>query len=288
MQIKVLTSVEEARSIVDDVAVLFRICFDRELDHQRWAQYYFLNPYGDPLITLGYSDDGVLIGHSGMVAQKLLANDGTEYPYCLSISLMVAPQHRGFANFYKLFSAAISAARSRGVPFLLSFPNANSFLVLKHSFGWRELVESELYDWQPDQPPLPTASILPLERFRLGDEIVHPSDATYYQWRSYASPYQAELVNDRLAIIYKLPDDGTLTVLDLQTEWPDCSSRDLGALVTHTGAKRVRMSGVHARAAGFDLANITRCSDYRLRLCYLPLTSDPPPMRFSLLLSDIF
>lgn len=148
MQIKVIDSVEEARSIIDDVATLFRTCFHRELDRRRWAQYYFLNPYGAPLVTLAYNDDGVLIGHSGMIAQKLLANNGTEYPYCLSISLMVDPQHReGFSTFYELFGAATNAASDRGVPFMLAFPNANSFLLLKHGFGWRELVESKLYDW---------------------------------------------------------------------------------------------------------------------------------------------
>lgn len=289
MQVQVIASVEEARSVIDDVAALFRTCFNRELDRRRWAQYYFQNPYGAPIVTLGYHHDGRLIAHSGMIPQKLLASDGSEYDYCLSISLMVDPHHReGFTTFYKLFKAATEAAREREVPFLLAFPNANSYLLLKHGFAWRDLVESKLYDWQPDRALKPATSVVPLERFRLGDEIGHPFDDTYRQWRSYACAYRAELVNDRMAIIYKLLDDGILTVLDVQTEQPEAGAHDLGALVAHTGAAKVRMCGVHAQAAGFDVATLAQHGDYRLRLCYAPLTNDPPPMRFSLLLSDVF
>jgi len=289
MRIEILHSVEEARAILDEAANLFRVCFNRELDRRRWSQLYFLNPYGPPLVTLGYSDEGELIGHSGMIPQKLVDASGREYDYSLSISLMVDPRRReGFATFYTLFSAATSAARERGVPFLLAFPNANSYLLIKHGFGWRDLVESRLYDWCPEQPGPTTASVVALERFRLGDEIGHPFDATYRQWRSYDCPYRAEVVNDRLALIYKLADDGILTVLDAQTDHPDSVTHDLGALLAHTGATRVRMSGVHARALGFDLATLSQHGDYRLRLCYAPLTAEPPTMRFSLLLSDVF
>lgn len=289
MQIRVIDTVEEARAINEDVATLFRTCFNRELDRRRWAQYYFLNPYGAPLVALSYNDDGVLVGHSGMIPQRLLASDGTGYDYCLSISLMVDPQHReGFKTFYDLFTAATNAARDRGVPFLLAFPNANSYLLLKHGFAWRDLVDTRLYDWQPDQTLCQSGPRVPLERFRLGDEIGHPYDATYREWRSHACPYHAELVNDRMAIIYKLLDDGILTVLDVQTTRPEHAADDLGTLVAATGAAKLRMSGVHAQALGFDLATLTRHGDYRLRLCYTPLITDPPPLRFSLLLSDVF
>jgi len=289
MRIEILHSVEEARAILEEAAALFRVCFNRELDRRRWSQLYFLNPYGPPLVTLGYSDAGELIGYSGMIPQKLLGADGQEYDYSLSISLMVDPRRReGFATFYSLFSAATTAARERGVPFLLAFPNANSYLLIKHGFGWRDLVETRLYDWQPEQPELSAATVTPLERFRLGDEIGHPFDATYRQWRSYDCPYRADLVNNRLALIYKLTDDGILTILDAQTDRPDRVARDLGALLAHTGAARARMSGVHAQALGFDLAALSQHGDYRLRLCYAPLTAEPPTMRFSLLLSDVF
>ncbi len=289
MRIEVLHSIEAARAILDEAAALFRVCFNRELDRRRWSQLYFLNPYGPPLVTLAYNDAGELIGHSGMIPQKLVDADGREYDYSLSISLMVDPRRReGFATFYSLFSAATAAARERGVPFLLAFPNANSYLLIKHGFGWRDLVETRLYDWHPERSVPSTATVTPLERFRLGDEIGHPFDATYRQWRSYDCPYRAELVNGRLALIYKLADDKILTILDAQTDDPDSAAQDLGALLGQTGAARVRMSGVHAQALGFDLATLSQHGDYRLRLCYAPLIAEPPTMRFSLLLSDVF
>ncbi|MCS6880182.1 MAG: GNAT family N-acetyltransferase [Oscillochloridaceae bacterium] len=289
MRIEVLHSVEAARAILDEAAALFRVCFNRELDRRRWSQLYFLNPYGPPLVTLAYNEAGELIGHSGMIPQKLVDAGGREYDYSLSISLMVDPRHReGFATFYSLFSAATAAARERGVPFLLAFPNANSYLLIKHGFGWRDLVESRLYDWHPHPSAPSSVMVTPLERFRLGDEIGHPFDATYRQWRSYDCPYRAELVNDRLALIYKLTDDRILTVLDAQTDYPESAAHDLGALLAHSGATRARMSGVHAQALGFDLATLRLHGDYRLRLCYAPLSAQPPTMRFSLLLSDVF
>jgi hypothetical protein len=288
MHISLLTTVEEARAVYGEVAALFQRCFQRELDHERWAQYYFHNPYGAPLVTLARNQAGELIGHSGMIAQQLVDRHGVTYPYCLSISLMIDPQYReGFATFYTLFGAATQAAQERQVPFLLAFPNANSFLLLRHGFGWRELCESGLFNWQPNLTK-PPETLRPLERFRLGDEVNHPSDATYRQWRSLACTYHAELVNERTAVIYKLLGDGVLNVLDLYSEAPEYGAADLAALAVHTGTIMVRLSGVHARAAGLHEQALHPHSDYRLRLCYAPLNRHPPRPRFSLLLSDVF
>lgn len=288
MQIKIISSTAEARAVVDDVALLFRHCFARELDLQRWSQLYFYNPYGDPVIALGYDED-TLIGYSGMVPQQLLGRYGESYPYWLSISLMLHPQYReGFASFYELFGSITNAAKERKIPFLLAFPNANSFLLLKHCFGWKLLHETELYNWQPDPAATPQAQVIPLIRFRLSDEIGHPFDDLYRWWRNLSGPYNAELINGRLSIIYKIIDPHTLMVIDIMTDDPELVAYDLGALMRHTGTEQLRISGVHARMVGLSKDQLERHTDYTLRLCYAPLISDPPPLRFSLLLSDVF
>jgi hypothetical protein len=288
MQISLLTSVEEARAVYGEVAALFQRCFQRELDRERWAQYYFHNPYGAPLVTLARNQAGELIGHSGMIAQQLVDRHGKIYPYCLSISLMIDPQHReGFTTFYTLFGAATRAAQEREVPFLLAFPNANSFLLLRHGFGWRELFESGLFNWQPASVS-PPETLRPLACFGLGDEVSHPCDDTYRQWRSRACTYHSELVNERTAVIYKLLEDGVLNILDVQAEQPAEGAHDLAALASHTGALMIRLSGIHARAAGLPEHALRQHSDYRLRLCYVPLMRHSPRPRFSLLLSDVF
>jgi len=289
MQISILTSVEQARAVYPEVAALFRTCFQRDPDTKRWAQYYFLNPYGDPLVTLARNSEGTLIGHSGMIPQQLVDRNGESYPYCLSISLMVDPRHReGFTTFYTLFGAATNAAHDRNVPFLLAFPNATSFLLLKHGFGWRELAESGLYDWKPAPLDATDTLIEPLERFRLGNESGHPEDATYRSWRNLSGPYRVELINQRLEVIYRRTADQLLTILDLNTEHPEHAPDDLRALAARHGATTIRISGIHAQAAGLRESQLIPHGDYRLRLCYAPLTRHPPQPRFSLLLSDVF
>ncbi|MBX0331336.1 GNAT family N-acetyltransferase [Oscillochloris sp. ZM17-4] len=291
MKVKLIASAAEARAALGDVTALFQSAFGRELDMRSWSDYYFENPYGDPIVALGYSDD-MLVGHYALVPQKLVDRAGQGYPYYLGISLMLHPQYRkGFLAFYELMNTALGAARARELPFLLTFPNANSFQLIEHGFKWQMMVETGLYNWRPDRPDQEWAQVVPLGSFGLSgrpDELDHPCDATYREWRSHAIPYMAELVNGRLEIIYKLLDGHLLMVLDAHTAQPELGAHDLGALLAYTGARQARMSGVHASAIGLDPATMERHTDYSVRMYSLPIASEVPKLRFGLLLSDIF
>jgi GNAT superfamily N-acetyltransferase len=287
MRVTLVRSATEAEGAFAAIERLFHSTFGYRPDKIAWSRFYFVNPYGDAIVALGWNGDQP-VGHHALVPHILTDGSGKVYRYHLAMSLMVHPDYRGFPAFHRLVSATTEAARAEGTPFILGFPNKNSHALFQRAFGWKTLIETELYNWRPATPTGSPHSIVALPYLRLTDEAGPPCDATYRQWRSLACPYYAELVNGRLAVIYKIERDDTLTVLDVLTACPEESANDLGMLLTYTGVRQVRLTGVHARMIGLNPAMMERHTDYRLRMCYAPLRDHPPPMRFSLLLSDVF
>ncbi|MCS6939375.1 MAG: GNAT family N-acetyltransferase [Roseiflexus sp.] len=287
MHVTLIRSAREAESVYEAVERLFHDTFGYRPNKIAWSRFYFVNPYGDAIVALGWNGDQ-LVGHHALVPHVLTDSRGKVYRYYLAMSLMLHPDYRGFPAFYRMVSATTEAARAEGAAFILGFPNKNSYALFQRAFGWKTLVETELYNWRPAAPAGPLHSIAALPHLRLTNEAGPPCDETYRQWRSLACPYHAELVNGRFAVIYKIERDDTLTVLDALTECPEATADDLGALAAYASVRQVRMTGVHARMIGLDPATMERHTDYRLRMCYAPLTDHPPAMRFSLLLSDVF
>lgn len=287
MDITLITTTEAARAAFGAVAELFEQTYGYRPHEPSWARFYFANPYGEPLVALGYQA-GRLVGHHALAPQLLVGPDGRHYPYYLSMSLMLHPEHRGLPPFHQLVSATTEAARARQAPFLLGFPNGNSHALFQRSFGWQTLLETGLYTWRPAAPLLAPTRVEVLATLRLSNAITPPGDASYREWRSRTCAYTAVQVEGRLAAIYKLAEDGTLTLLDVLTEQPEYAARDLGALMLWAAARQVRLTGVHALALGLDPDQLEQHNDYRLRMSYLALEEPPPALRFSLLLSDVF
>lgn len=287
MDIDLITTTKAARAAFGSVAELFEQTYGYRPHEPHWARFYFANPYGEPIVALGYQA-GRLVGHHALAPQLLAGPDGRHYPYYLSMSLMLHPEHRGLPPFHQLVSATTEAAKARRAPFLLGFPNGNSHALFQRSFGWQTLLETGLYTWRPDGPLLTTARIEVLAALRLSNELGPPGDATYREWRSRACAYTAVRIEERLTAIYKLAEDGTLTLLDVLSEQPEYAAHDLGALMLWAAARQVCLTGVHALALGFDPAQLERHNDYRLRMCYVALAEPPPALRFSLLLTDVF
>lgn len=287
MQIELCTSSAAARIVYPEAAKLYARIYGYPPDLQQWSRFYFANPYGDPLVALGYHD-GHLIGHQALVPQQLVDDEGQISSYYLAISLLVDPAYRGLQHFLQLVGATTTAARERGAQFLLGFPNANSFALFQRCFGWRPLHETRLYNWRPSRHYAQPAAITALTTWRISKATGHPFDPVYRTWRSQACAYFTEQVNGRLSVVYKLPADRTLTVLDAATDQPAHGPADLAALLAHSGATQVRLTGIHAAAIGLDPAQLELHSDYVLRFSYAPLLTEPPPLRFSLLLSDVF
>lgn len=287
MKVTLIRSAHEAEAVFGDVDRLFQRVFGYCPDRKAWSRFYFVNPYGDAIVALGWSGE-LLVGHQALVPHAITDSSGREYRYYLAMSLMLHPDHRGFPAFYRLVATTTAAARQEGASFLLGFPNSNSYALFQRAFGWKTLLETELYNWYPATSVDPPRSVVSLPYFRLTDEAGPPRDETYRCWRSLELLYDAERINGRLAVIYKIERDGTLTLLDALTDAPQHTADDLAALLTYTDARRVRMTGVHARMIGLDPSSMERHTDYRLRMCYAPIMADPPPLRFSLLLSDVF
>ncbi len=287
MRVTLIHSAREAEAVFDAVERLFQSTFGYSPNKTAWSRFYFVNPYGDAIAALGWSGDQ-LVGHHALVPHVVTDAQGKTYRYYLAMSLMLHPEHRSFPAFHRLVATTTDAARRAEASFILGFPNSNSYALFQRTFGWKTLIETELYNWRPHAPASLAPDIETLPCLRLTDEAGPPCDEAYRRWRSLACPYNAERVNRRLAVIYKIEHDNTLTLLDALTDDPARSADDLGALLTHTGAYRVRMTGVHARMIGLDPAMMERHTDYRLRMCYAPLMEHPPSIRFSLLLSDVF
>jgi GNAT superfamily N-acetyltransferase len=208
------------------------------------ARFYFVNPYGDAIVALGWSGD-LLVGHQALVPHALTDGYGGEYRYYLAMSLMLHPDHRGFPAFHRLVATTTAVARQEGAPFILGFPNGNSYALFQRAFGWKTLLETELYNWHPATPAAPPRSITPLPHLRLTDEAGPPCDETYRQWRSLELPYYAERVNGQLAVIYKIDRNGTLTLLDASTDAPQRH----GGRSCRVADIRWRTPGAHDRCA---------------------------------------
>jgi GNAT superfamily N-acetyltransferase len=139
---------------------LFQRVFGYRLDRRAWARFYFVNPYGDAIVALGWSGD-LLVGHQALVPHALTDGYGGEYRYYLAMSLMLHPDHRGFPAFHRLVATTTAVARQEGAPFILGFPNGNSYALFQRAFGWKTLLETELYNWNPATPAAPPRSITP-------------------------------------------------------------------------------------------------------------------------------
>lgn len=290
METIIVRSVEEARSVCPQVAELFTTVFNRPFPDCLWEQYYFDNPYGPPSATLLYRD-GMLIGHHALVPQRLSDDRHGDKSYHLSVSLMLHPNWRGMQAFHRLVSDTMQAARELGTPFVLGFPNANSFVPLQRFFGWNLIQETPLYNWILPAGPHKAVQISEDVHFTTGERLSPPyQDAIYWDWRTKCGDYGRCHINDDLSIVYSLQGDGVLTLLDVgvRSAYRTLVSAELACFASSTGATVLRLSGYHADQLMLDPSWLTPHESYKLRLCIAPLSDASTEVQFSLMLSDVF
>jgi GNAT superfamily N-acetyltransferase len=113
MKVTLIRSARDAEAVFDDVERLFQRVFGYRLDRRAWARFYFVNPYGDAIVALGWSGD-LLVGHQALVPHAITDGHGREYRYYLAMSLMLHPDHRGFPAFHRLVATTTAVARQEG------------------------------------------------------------------------------------------------------------------------------------------------------------------------------
>jgi hypothetical protein len=283
---RILRSSEECRAVLPEVAKLFSTVFLRPLPLPRWEQFYFRNPYGEPLVILGY-DGGELIAHHALIPQILARGADEVLPYMLAISTMIDYRYRDLTVFFRIVDALHKGASAMAVPFIFGFPNAKSLVPFK-AFHYKPLFESPLCSWAPKTDGAPE-HVEPIQALSAPTtEWSYPADPAYWAWRGHPLPLRRARVNGVLEVAYKGPEDGILTVLDLAASESVAANRALAALARRDGAAVVRLTKYHAGQAGVPASELVPHGNYTVRLTCHELTRPVPQIRFSLLLSDIF
>ena len=270
---------------VGAVAGLFEAAFRRDFPRDVWDQYYFANPYGDPIVSLAYSGS-TLAAHQALGPCVASHHDAT-VAYRLSISTMVHPAHRSMPVFVALFENVHREAQRQEAGFILGFPNANLHVPLKRCFRYQTVVESPLLNWTP--PKTDPASVVPDPAFGrpAAGTMSLPATPEFWSWRTRFNQARAVVANGRFRVTYTLLPGGTLNVLSLDpTE--QATPLDLAGLAAAECCREVRITGHHASALGIPEAELTSHENYCVRMTAKPLGQAPPPMQFNLLFCDIF
>lgn len=286
-----MTSVEVVRSAAaygpwrPAVAELFSKSFQRPFPEKAWDLYYRDNPYGEVIAAIALSGDKV-VGHHAFIPQVLTRGDGQVLRYLQSISLMTDPGHRNV--FLKLVAASHTAAMKSDADFILSFNNPHGARPLRELFGHQPIVETPLLTWTPQSMAYATTlRISPAEKRAYGDEFTHPWCAQYWNWRTSLNGAKAVRLNDRTQLTYKISED-VITVLDLETGDQLSARDDLTSFSFHLDAPHFRISAYHAELIETFSNELVSHEDYVLRFYGRKLRRPVPPIRFSLLLSDVF
>jgi len=269
-----------------NVALLFTTVFHRKFPGDGWRQWYLENPYGEPLVALGYCGER-LVGHHALIPQNLECG-GTAKRYYLSMSTMVHPAYRGSGAFIQMVDMLHEEALEARAPFILAFPNATSAPLFEKVFGYSPILHTELCNWMY---PWPLARIdgdtdpPPEEEIGLH---TYPTDQKYWSWRTERTRARRPHVGESLDIVYKVIEPGTLMVLDVRVGRRQGSAADLAQFADSLGLTAIRLTRYHASALDIPDTSLTPHEGYIVRLYGLPLAETVPVIRFRLLLSDVF
>jgi hypothetical protein len=276
------------RGRLGEVSKLFSRVFERRFPASGWEQWYFANPYGAPVVIVGY-DGGELIAHNALIPQVLMKDgDHTPLMYGLSASTMVDRRYRHVSLFEEIVGRLQEFARGEGTGFVLGFPNSNSYLPYKVLFGYETLLETPVMLWTPGA----SRADLAIENLpavsRAPGEYSYPDDSVYWTWRMQERTGGRALLNKTVELAYKV-DGRVLTVLDLGIRGPAAEAAELlGAFARAKGAGQVRLTGYHAVLANIPSLECTPHEHYMVRMTACPLAGNLAKIRFSLLLSDVF
>lgn len=113
----------------EQIFLLFKKCFLRDMDIKLWKWLYFQNPVNTPVISLAFVNN-TLVGHYAFVASKL--NSFRAYT---SITLMIDPSIQNPWIFLGMMQNALNLLQSK-TDIVLAFPNKNSFPLFTKMLKW--------------------------------------------------------------------------------------------------------------------------------------------------------
>jgi hypothetical protein len=121
----------------ESILDLFHQVFGEALPEELWRWAYIENPFGDPSVTLCL--DGGLVAHYAAIPFPLEDSANNKYDAFLSMTTMVAASHRKYGLFTKLAAATYQDLKSRGVDWVVGFPNEMSAPGFKKRLDWNLL-----------------------------------------------------------------------------------------------------------------------------------------------------
>jgi Acetyltransferase (GNAT) domain len=275
------------QSAVQDARCLFEEVFHRQFPPDIWDQWYFKNPYGDPLVVMGYVGSRA-VAHHAFIPQRLVNGAGEELPYMLSMSSMVAEQWRSWTSFNQMMNLLHQGASERGHKMTLVLPNAKASELYRVLYRYRTFIETPLCTWTPDsnaaagvaqaQPASPEGT----------KTFSYPADATYWNWRTSVNRARSVDFGDGSKLVLKISENGVLTILDVLARSCPQGGERLADLARSLGAATVRVTALHANALGLGEQDLVPHEGYIVRLMYRHTSDETPAIRFNLLLSDAF
>ena len=118
-----------------EIAILFKVVFGRQLDLELWYWRFIENPCGEGIIRLMF-DDRSLIGHYAVTPTNLWF-DGEVHKAAFSLTTMTHPDYWGRGVFPKLAAEVYGFCKESGIEIVFGFPNQNSYDGFTRKLGWR-------------------------------------------------------------------------------------------------------------------------------------------------------
>jgi hypothetical protein len=202
---------------------------------------------------------------------------------------MVHPRHRKLTGFLRMVDMLHEAARDAGAACILAFPNASSAPPFEKLCGYKPIVQTELCNWKPPNPPAAIdVQVVDTWVTARTPKYSYPGDRAYWDWRTQNNHARSLTVDGTLHLVYKAIAPATLMLLDVWLEGEQKAAECLARFANGVGLSEIRLTRWHAALLGIPDADLTPHEGYVVRFFGFPLAQEIPDIRFSLLLSDVF
>ncbi|QCD44011.1 GNAT family N-acetyltransferase [Campylobacter mucosalis] len=130
----IITDKRELLNFKDQIFLLFKDCFNQDIDDKLWQWAYIDNPNGDPIVSL-YFDRDKLVGHYAIIPVYFSYNNKS-LKAGLSMTTMVDTLYRKYGIFAQQANMVYDTAHKLGYSFVYGFPNKNSAPGFKKRLDW--------------------------------------------------------------------------------------------------------------------------------------------------------
>ena len=121
------------------IVALFNTVFGAKRSLQHWQWKFEKNPYSDPIASLVEDVDKQKLAGQYTVLPLKFNFRGTATTACQSVDTMVDAGYQGQGLFVRTANHCYDRCRSKGLSFLVGFPNAASYPGFVRRLGWQRV-----------------------------------------------------------------------------------------------------------------------------------------------------